>query len=169
MKFFIPLIMTCFDCMNLIVEVFTLARLNDELENDRNTFRVGASIEESSWALGTKELSLFKRLFVLQVACEDLLLHSITMKGSFQTWHLWPNIFLAFQDVDRNQKMFNFAWVLTTLQQCCLQMKLDQIITMVINWPNYLYLYYTHNACMKNWFKVEKSLVDDNYDLIEEP
>jgi hypothetical protein len=34
--------------MNLIVEVFTLARLNDELENDRNTFRVGASIEESS-------------------------------------------------------------------------------------------------------------------------
>jgi hypothetical protein len=88
----------------------------------------------------------------------------VSKHGIFGQTYSWHS-----KMIDRNQKMFNFAWVLTTLQQCCLQMKLDQIITMVINWPNYLYLYYTHNTCMRNWFKVERSLVDDNYDLIEEP
>jgi len=45
---------------------------------------------------------------------------------------------------------------------------LYQIITMVINWPNDLYLDYTHSTCIKDCLKVKRFLVDDNYDLIEE-
>ncbi len=71
--------------------------------------------------------------------------------------------------IDRNKKnvqscfdIDNFATMMFTNKN------LNQIITMVINWPNDLYLDYTHSTCIKDCLKVKRFLVDDNYDLIEE-
>ncbi len=44
---------------------------------------------------------------------------------------------------------------------------LDIIITIVINWPNDLHVYCMPNKNMKYYKKVEESLVNDNYKLIE--
>jgi hypothetical protein len=43
------------------------------LELEKNMFGMGASIEESSWALITEELSLFRRLSISSSTCTNLL------------------------------------------------------------------------------------------------
>jgi hypothetical protein len=45
---------------------------------------------------------------------------------------------------------------------------LDSIIIVVKNWPNNPHLNCSQHKDLKNFLKVESSLVEDNYDLIEE-
>jgi len=64
--------MVCFDWLNLVVgtsaiSAFDVAR--PELEE--NMFGVGASIEKSSCALITRELSLFRRLSIPSCTCAN--------------------------------------------------------------------------------------------------
>jgi hypothetical protein len=65
--------------------------------------------------------------------------------------------------------MFNLARVLKSLWHCCLQVEnLDRIIIIVKNWLDDPRFNYKKKVNMKKYMKVEISLVDDNYDLIEE-
>ncbi len=66
-------------------------------------------------------------------------------------------------------RMFNLAKVLTSLWHCCLQAdNLDQIINIVKHWLNDPLFNYKKKMNMKKYIKIKVSLVDDNYDLIEE-
>ncbi len=80
-KIVIPFLMVCFELLNLIVvyastaiEVATV--VGEEFEE--NMFGVKALIVESSCALFSRELSLFKKLYVLPFACVD----------PFTWWHI---------------------------------------------------------------------------------
>jgi hypothetical protein len=65
--------------------------------------------------------------------------------------------------------MFNLVGVLTILKCYCLQLKnLDQIITLVKSWLDYLHLNCIANTNLKNYIKFEVALVEGNYELIEE-
>jgi len=65
--------------------------------------------------------------------------------------------------------MFNLDVVLIALKCYRLQVdNLDQIITMVNNWPNDPHLNYSRPKDLTNFLKVEFVLVENNYDLIEE-
>jgi hypothetical protein len=76
----IPLLMTMFEVMNLIVQacvvevVGFVARFGDFIEKDNNIFGVGAFMKESSSALVVGELSLFKRLSISPTTCVDPLI-----------------------------------------------------------------------------------------------
>jgi hypothetical protein len=62
LKEIIPLLMTIFERLNLSIQVKVVASINGllvEEEEETNMFGVGASMEESSWALVIGELSLF--------------------------------------------------------------------------------------------------------------
>jgi hypothetical protein len=86
-------------------------------EEDNNIFGVvGASIEESSRALVVGELSLFKRLFVVLVTCDDPLAWWCIHEMQF------PNVgFLAKQLFEilgshiETEHVFNFVGTLITL------------------------------------------------------
>jgi hypothetical protein len=73
-----PLLMTCFYWLNPIVEECRINEPNEQLEDDINIFGVGTFVEEFSQALVIGELSLFRRLHVPRIACED----------SFPWWHI---------------------------------------------------------------------------------
>jgi len=89
----VPLLMVCFDWLNLITGTSTFATIyvaKPKLEE--NSFGVGVSIEESFSALVTWELSLFRRLFIPSFACADPLAWWQMYEGQF------PNVgFLAKQ------------------------------------------------------------------------
>jgi len=63
--------MTFFETLNLIVETCISFGHGDELEGEGNIFGVGASFEESSQALVTRKLYLFKKLSMPPTTCED--------------------------------------------------------------------------------------------------
>ncbi len=65
--------------------------------------------------------------------------------------------------------MFNLAKVLIVLQQCQLQVEnLIIIINIVKIWPNAPHMNFMPNNNMKDYLKAKGSLVNDNYELIEE-
>jgi len=67
----VPLLMVCFDQLNLVAITSTIATIDVVgLELEENMFGVGA-IEESSSTLVTRKLSLFKRLFISSSTCAD--------------------------------------------------------------------------------------------------
>jgi hypothetical protein len=70
--------MTCFYWLNPIGEKFRITEPNEQLEDDIKIFGVGTFVEESSQALVTGELFLFRRLHVPPIACED----------PFAWWHI---------------------------------------------------------------------------------
>ncbi len=95
-KAVIPLLMIIFDVLNLIVQTFTTQVDGSYIEaivveeKDNNIFGVGAFIEKFSCALVVGKLPIFKRLYVVLVACIDPL----------AWWHIhdiqFPNVgFLA--------------------------------------------------------------------------
>jgi len=63
--------MTYFETLHPTIEACSSIGHGDEVEDEGNTFGVGASFEESSQALVTKELSLFRRLSIPPATCED--------------------------------------------------------------------------------------------------
>jgi hypothetical protein len=63
--------MTFFKTLNPIVEACISFGHGDELKDEGNIFRVGASFEESSQALVSRELFLFRRLSIPPTTCED--------------------------------------------------------------------------------------------------
>jgi hypothetical protein len=83
--------MVCFDWLNLVVGTFAIVAIyaaRPKLEE--NLFGVGVSIEESSRALITQELSLFGRFSIPSFACVDPLAWRWMHEGQF------PNVgFLA--------------------------------------------------------------------------
>jgi hypothetical protein len=65
--------------------------------------------------------------------------------------------------------IFNLARILIALQRCYLQVEnLERIITIVKTWLDDLHINCMPNKTMKDYLKVEGSLADDNYELIEE-
>ncbi len=84
LKVVIPLLMTYFATLNIIIECWTFVNHSDKLKNEGNVFGVGASFKESSWALVVKESFLFRRLSTpLVVACEDLFAWQCIHEGNF--------------------------------------------------------------------------------------
>jgi hypothetical protein len=92
-KVVVPLLMVCFDRLNLVASTFAIATIYvARLELEENLFGVGASIEESSQALVIGELSLFGRLSIPSFACAYPLAWWWMHEGQF------PNVgFLAKQ------------------------------------------------------------------------
>jgi hypothetical protein len=84
----------------------------------------------------SRELSLFKRLFIPSSACANPLAWWLTHEGQF------PNVgFLTKQILGISgsqieiERVFNLARVLTALRCYCLQVEnMDRIIIMVMNW-----------------------------------
>jgi hypothetical protein len=83
-------------------------------------------------------------------------------------------VFLAKQilGIPRSQietkRVFSLVIVLIILQRCQLQVEnLDRIIKIVKNCPNNLCINCMSNKTMKDYLKVEGSLANDNYELIE--
>jgi hypothetical protein len=72
----IPLLLMIFEVVNPIVQtcVAIVARFCDFIKKDNNIFDVCASMEKFLNVLVVGELFLFKRLFVILVACIDTLL-----------------------------------------------------------------------------------------------
>ncbi len=73
-KIVIPLLMVCFEqlnptTVNAFATIVTIEAMGEEFE--KNMFGVWASIEESSCALVTRELSMFKRFPVFPSSCVD--------------------------------------------------------------------------------------------------
>jgi hypothetical protein len=107
---------------------------------------------------------------ILQATCNDPLAWWCINEGQF------PNItFLAKQIFDKlgsqieKESVFNLVGVITSLRCCCLQVEnLSHNIIIVKNWLNDLCLICKKKVDMKEYMKVEASLVDNNYDLIEE-
>jgi len=67
------------------------------------------------------------------------------------------------------KRVFSFARVLITLQRCQLQVEnWDRIITIVKIFLDNLCINYMLNKTMKNYLKAERSLANDNSELIEE-
>jgi hypothetical protein len=65
--------------------------------------------------------------------------------------------------------VFNLAKVLIVLQQCQLQVEnLVIIIKIVQTWPNDPHMNFMPNNNKKYYLKAKASLVNDNYELIEE-
>ncbi len=135
-KVVVPLLMVCFDWLNLITCTFAFATIyvaRPKLEE--NLFGVGVSIEESFSALVTWELSLFRRLFIPSFACADPLAWWQMYECQF------PNVgFLAKQNFGilssqiEIEQVFSLVGVLTALRHCYLQVEnMDQIIIMVKN------------------------------------
>ncbi len=113
---------------------------------------------------------MFKRLLVLHATCNDPLAWWHINEGQFPnvTFLIKQILSILGSQIGR-EGMFNFARVLTSLWHCCLQVEnLDWIITIVKNWPNDPCLNCKKKMNMKEYMKVEVSLADDNYDLIEE-
>ncbi len=113
---------------------------------------------------------MFKRLSIPCATCEDPLAWWCNYEGQFSNV-----VFLAKQilGIPRSQietkKVFSLARVLITLQRCQLQViNLDKIITIVKNWRNNLCTNFMPNKTMKDYVKVEGSLVNDNFKLIKE-
>jgi hypothetical protein len=172
----IPLLTTMFEVLNLIVQtcvvevVGSVVGFSEFIEKDNNIFRGNASIEETSCAHVVAELSLFKRLFISLATCVDLVAWWQIHETQF------PNVnFLAKQILQilgsqiKTKRVFNLVSGLITLRHCRLQVdNLDQIITMVKNWPNDPCLNYSQHKDLTNFLKVEFVLAKDNYDLIEE-
>jgi len=138
MKEVILLLMTIFHRLNPIVEVI-IAPCDEPAfqieEEDNNMFNVRASMEESSWALVTTKLSLFRRLFIPPSMCVDPFVWWQTHEGYF------PNVvFLAkqilgiFNSQIETKMVFNLVGVLIALGCYHLEMKiLDKIIIVVKN------------------------------------
>jgi hypothetical protein len=66
--------MTFFKTLNPIDEACISFGHGDELEDEGNIFGVRTSFEESFEALVTKKLSLFRRLSIPPITCEDPLI-----------------------------------------------------------------------------------------------
>jgi len=67
------------------------------------------------------------------------------------------------------ESVFNLVGVITSLRCCCLQAEnLNHNIIIVKNWLNDVCLICKKKVDMKEYTKVEASLADNNYDLIEE-
>ncbi len=65
--------------------------------------------------------------------------------------------------------IFNLVGILIALQRCYLQVEnFDRIITIVKTWLDDPCVNCMPNKTMKDYLKVEGSLADDNYELIEE-
>ncbi len=77
--------MVCFDQLNPIANTSAIAVVDVvEPKLKENMFGVGASSEESSWALVIEELSLFRRLFISSSTCADPLAWWQMHEGQFQ-------------------------------------------------------------------------------------
>jgi hypothetical protein len=113
---------------------------------------------------------LFTRLPIFQATCNDPLAWWCINEGQF------PNItFLAKQILGKlgsqieRKSVFNLVRVITFLWCCNLQIEnLNHNIIIVKNCPNDLCLNCKKKVHMKEYMKMEASLVDNNYDLIEE-
>jgi hypothetical protein len=124
----IPLLMTVFEVLNLIVQTCAIevvrfvVGFGDSNEKDNNIFGVGASMEESSLALVVGELSLFRRLCVCLVTCVDPLTWWQIHETQF------PNVsFLTKQilgilgSLIESERVFSLVGVLATLKRYRLQ------------------------------------------------
>ncbi len=83
-KIVIPFLMVCFEWLNFIaINASATIVIVDVVGEkfDENMFGVGASIDESSCALVTRELFMFKRLLVLPFECVDPLAWWCTHEG----------------------------------------------------------------------------------------
>ncbi len=93
-----------------------------------------------------------------------------THKGQFSNvGFLAKRVFGIVRSQIEIEKMFSLIGVLTTLKSCRLQVQnLDQIITIINNWPDDPCQNCTPNANLKNYLKVEVILVEEDYGLIKE-
>jgi hypothetical protein len=127
-------------------------------------------MEKSSCALVVGELSLFRRLSVSLATCVDPLIWWRIHETQF------PNVsFLVKQILGiprshiETKHVFNLVGVLIALRCYRLQVdNLDQIITVVKNWPHDPRLNCSRHKDLKDFLKVESVLAKDNYDLIKE-
>jgi hypothetical protein len=114
-------------------------------------------------------LSLFKRLFIFLATCVDPLAWWWIHETQF------PNVSLLAKQILKIigsqieiECVFNLVDVLTTLRHCRLQVdNLNRIITMVKNWLDDPHINYSLHKDLTYFLKVEFSLAEDNYDLIE--
>jgi hypothetical protein len=67
------------------------------------------------------------------------------------------------------ERVFSLLGILVALKQCRLQVEnLNMIIKIVKNWLDDLCMNCMQNKNTKDYLKVEGSLINDNYELIEE-
>jgi hypothetical protein len=122
-KVVIPLLMIIFYVLNLTIQAFTTQFDGSYVgaivveEEDNNIFGVNVSIEKFSYVFVVGELYLFKRLFIVPIACVDPLACWCIHETQF------PNVgFLAKQILGilgsqiEIECVFNLVNVLTTLQ-----------------------------------------------------
>jgi len=80
------LLMTIFERLNLAIQAKVIASIDGlpvEEEEKTNMFHVGASTEESSWALVIGEPFLFQRLVIPPLMCVNPLVWWKTHEGQF--------------------------------------------------------------------------------------
>jgi hypothetical protein len=80
------LLMTFFERLNLAIQAKVIASIDGlliEEEEKTNMFRVGASMEKSSWALVIGEPFLFQRLAIPPLMCANPLIWWKTHEGQF--------------------------------------------------------------------------------------
>jgi hypothetical protein len=127
--------MTYFETLNPTIEACNSFGHGDELEDEGNTFGVGASFEESSQAFVTRTLSLFRRLSIPPTTYENPLAWCCNHEGQFSNVaFMAKHIIRILGSQIETKRVFSLARVLTTLWRCHLQVEnLDRIITIVKN------------------------------------
>ncbi len=82
-KVVVPLLTICFDRLNPVASTFAIVAINVTWPKlEANMFRVGASIEDSSWSSVTGEWPLFKKKIIPSYACEDPLAWRLMHEGT---------------------------------------------------------------------------------------
>jgi hypothetical protein len=113
---------------------------------------------------------LFKRLYPTLVTRVDPLAWWQIYETQFPNIGVLAKQILGISRLQiETEHVLSHASVLTTLKHCRLQVdNLDSIIIVVKNWPNDPHLNCSRHKDLNNFLKVEYSLAEDNYDLIEE-
>jgi hypothetical protein len=98
----------------------------------------GASIEECSKTLVTKELSLLRKLSISSSTCANPLTWWWMHEGQFLDMSFFANQILGILSSKiETKQVFNLVGVLIALKCCHLQVdNMDWILIIVKNWPN---------------------------------
>ncbi len=107
-KIAVPFFMVCSYWLNTIAITSIAAIDITRPKLEKNMFGVGVLIEESSWALVIRELSLFRRLSIISSACANPLVWWQMHEGQF------PNVaFLAKQILGVLGSKIETEWVMS--------------------------------------------------------
>ncbi len=132
-------------------------------EDETNMFGVGASMEESSRALVTKELLLFWRLAIPPPVCTNPFAWLKTHEGQFLNVGFFvQQVFGILRFQIEIERVLNLLGVLTTLRCSHLQVQnLDWIITIINNWRDDAHLNCTLYVDLKKYLRAEISLANE--------